>query len=228
MVSESIQKEVTTLTKLAPKTGESADDFSRRVAKRVNVLADKDDQNWEALSEDAQAWVNGVITADANETTIDTLSVPEGEPAEEPAPEEEASSEPAEEATEEESSVSEGKSAKKGAAKKKAAPKKAAEPKADKKVAAPKPAKAAKPAKEPKVAKAKSNGPTTRGRKSNFEPDQKIKLLVKENPHREGTKLFKMFAKYKDGMTVGELVKAGIPYSNIRYLAQTAQHIKVV
>jgi hypothetical protein len=226
MVAEAIQKQVLALTKLEPKDGEDADAFSRRVAKRVHDLADKDAQNWEALSEDAQAWVNevGIAAADA---TIDALSVPEGEPAEDPAPEEEASAEEPAEASEEETSVVAEKSVKKAVAKKKAAPK---EPKAKPAAKAKVEPKAAKPAKEPKakpVAKAKANGTGTRGRKPAFGRDAKIKLLAKENPHRPGTKCFKMFAKYKDGMTIGDVIKAGVPYTNVRYLSGLG-HIKLV
>jgi hypothetical protein len=53
-----------------------------------------------------------------------------------------------------------------------------------------------------------------------------IKVLAKENPHREGTKLFKYFSKYKDGMTVAAAEKAGIPPKNIAYL-KSLGHIKV-
>jgi hypothetical protein len=41
-----------------------------------------------------------------------------------------------------------------------------------------------------------------------FSDRAKIKLLVHEPPRREGTEAHARFAKFKDGMTVGEYVKA--------------------
>jgi hypothetical protein len=38
--------------------------------------------------------------------------------------------------------------------------------------------------------------------------DKKIKLLVKENPHRPGTKVYERFKLYRSGMTVREAVEA--------------------
>lgn len=69
-----------------------------------------------------------------------------------------------------------------------------------------------------KAAKAKSaDAKTTRTR---INPDFKIKLLVAENPHKEGQILFGKFALYTDGMTVGEAQEAGITARYIRYHEQ--------
>lgn len=71
----------------------------------------------------------------------------------------------------------------------------------------------AKPAKTTKpVAKA-----TARAKR--LAPDAKVRLLTKENPHREGTRLHKLWSLYKTGMTVQAALDAGIPAINLRYLA---------
>jgi len=54
-----------------------------------------------------------------------------------------------------------------------------------------------------------------------------IKILAKENPHRDGSKLYGYFKKYKEGMTVAAALKAGVPLVNVRYL-RDAGHIKLV
>lgn len=46
---------------------------------------------------------------------------------------------------------------------------------------------------------------------------KKIHMLTKENPKREGTEAHKRFELYKNGMTVGEAIEAGITMSDIRY-----------
>jgi hypothetical protein len=58
-------------------------------------------------------------------------------------------------------------------------------------------------------------------------PTGTIKILVKGNPHREGTKLHGYFKKYKEGMTVEAALKAGIPARNIAYETSIGK-IKVV
>jgi hypothetical protein len=66
------------------------------------------------------------------------------------------------------------------------------------------------PAKKPapaakKKAPAKKAAPPARAK---YSDTAKIKLLVKENPRREGTEAHARFAKFKDGMTVGDFIKA--------------------
>lgn len=46
---------------------------------------------------------------------------------------------------------------------------------------------------------------------------KKIKLLVKENPKREGTASYKEFALYKSGMTVGALLEKGLRAAALRW-----------
>lgn len=65
------------------------------------------------------------------------------------------------------------------------------------------------PAKKPAAA-AKKKVPAKKAAvgRAKFSDDAKIKLLAKENPRRKGTEAYERFAKFKDGMTVGEFVKA--------------------
>lgn len=46
--------------------------------------------------------------------------------------------------------------------------------------------------------------------RSKFSPDAKIKILVDENPKREGGEAHKRFALYRNGMTVNEALEAGV------------------
>lgn len=64
------------------------------------------------------------------------------------------------------------------------------------------------PAKKPAAAKKKAPAKAKTVGRAKFSDDAKIKLLVKENPRREGTEAHARFAKFKDGMTVGEFIKA--------------------
>jgi len=59
-----------------------------------------------------------------------------------------------------------------------------------------------------KAKKVKSAAPG-RGRKSPFTEDQKISLLVKDNPRREGTAVFKQYEIARKSPTVGAYLKAG-------------------
>ena len=61
-------------------------------------------------------------------------------------------------------------------------------------------------------AKSKSNG---HARKSAFNPDHKITLLVKDNPKRPKSKEAKRFDKYKNGMTVAQAYEAGMDALNL-------------
>ena len=50
-----------------------------------------------------------------------------------------------------------------------------------------------------------------------MDQSQKITLLVKDNPKREGTNAFDKFALYKKGMTVAEYVALGGSPGDVRY-----------
>jgi hypothetical protein len=65
------------------------------------------------------------------------------------------------------------------------------------------------PAKKPAAAKKKAPAKKAAVGRAKFSDDAKIKLLVTENPRRKGTVAHDKFAKFKDGMTVGEFIKAG-------------------
>jgi hypothetical protein len=89
-----VQEELLALTKVKPKAGESAEDFTVRVFKKADALADADAQNWEALSDDAQVWVNKNKEALENETELyQPLELPEAEDEPEEKAEEAASGE---------------------------------------------------------------------------------------------------------------------------------------
>ena len=62
-----------------------------------------------------------------------------------------------------------------------------------------------------KKAKAKkAKKPATNGkRQRKFSDDQKITLLVEGNPRRKGSATYKIYALYKDGMTVGQFLQKG-------------------
>jgi len=66
------------------------------------------------------------------------------------------------------------------------------------------------PAKKPApAAKKKASAKKAAVGRAKFSDDAKIKLLVTENPRRKGTVAYEKFSKFKDGMTVGEFIKAG-------------------
>lgn len=77
--------------------------------------------------------------------------------------------------------------------------------------------------KEPKEKTMPSKSANGRG----FDPNAKIKLLVKENPYREGSGRYKRWQKIKDGMTVAAALKAGFAPVNLRYCVSDG-HIKIV
>lgn len=116
------------------------------------------------------------------------------------------------------------------------------EPEARKLVKTTRPDKGAKPNKEKEkpVRKVNSKEPeatqrravakkvaTAKARGGGVNEDATIKVLAKKNPHREGTKLYNYFEKYKSGMTVGALLKAKVPPKNIAYLKGLG-HIQIV
>jgi hypothetical protein len=198
-----IQAELLTLSKCQPKPGETAEAFTQRVVKRVNALADANSDNWEQLSEAAQAWMNANTTADDRNDPLALLDLEAAMPAAE-APVRESV---AEEATEEESADVVEKSVE---ANGKVKVKKADKVKFAKEV------KTVKPKAEAK-AKVESNG--KRGRKP-LGPDGDAKIrVVSKPPSREGSKRQEMFAKYRNGMTVNKAVEAGVPHAWIRWHA---------
>ena len=101
------------------------------------------------------------------------------------------------------------------------AKKQPAAPKAEKadKTAGKAAAPAKQPAKQPAAAKEKAEA-STRGRKSAIDPNTKLRLLVKENPKREGSAGYERFqAGYIDSKakTVQQALDAGATLADIAY-----------
>jgi hypothetical protein len=225
--------------KLRKQEGEDYTDFAIRASTRVNKCTDA---QWKELSAELQTWNNSVMELTEGKSREDTPELPEleGFPVDEEETavdedgvvQEEASGESedgenTEEGTDEgvdasaegeEDVVPQQRRGKSNKQEKKmpravTAEKEKAPPKAVAKKAA-----AAKPA----AKKAATNGARMR-----LDPEAKIKIVAKENPNREGSGRYKRWAKYKDGMTVKEAIKAGFSPVNIHYSVSDG-HIKLV
>jgi hypothetical protein len=214
--------------------------FASRGAAKVNKLSQ---EKWDELTEPLQKWVNGTLEAidkkqdlpelkgfpepaadDGAEAGDETEHDPEtgevtdegeggtdagdAEPDAEPEDGVDGEAEMEQEAASSEDGEPAGKIPKRGVKpKKKSVAKKVATPK---------------PAKEKVVKKAaKATGRTS------LNGDSRIKVLVKENPYREGTGRYKRWAKLKDGMTVAQALKVGFEPVNLRYCVADG-HIKIV
>lgn len=169
MSSLNIVADLQSVIKLPANPEESAKAYAERLALKANGI--KDDQ-WQALKEETQLWVNSALEAIEKKKEI---PLPAGiEAALAPAASSEESGEEAEGEAE-----------------------------------APSKAKAAKPN--------KAIGGATRGPKGGFALTDKITLVKKENPFREGTKCFNWYALYKPKMTVEAAIEAGVPRHHIRW-----------
>jgi hypothetical protein len=212
-----IYEQLLSAAKVELKAGEAFPAFAKRAALRVNKLEDVD---WKVLSEDLQEWTNGVMKALDAKTEIPALEgFPEqDEASEETTTEDEASDgdEVAPDGAEAAEEASEAPARAKPKVGKKAAPA------GSKKAVAPAKAKGAKPA-----AKAKNGAGKGRGRPSGFAEDAKIKLLVKENPHRKTSGDFKKFAKLASGVAVSSVIAKGVDLAYLRY-AQQRELLKIV
>lgn len=136
-------------------------------------------------------------------TTEETEKQPAKKPAQKPA---QKTTAPAEKATKEKTVKTEDK---KTAAKKatKTAPAKKVAKTAAKKLA--KGASKTAPAAKKQSTKAAAADGVRRGRKSSFDEGQKIKVLVKDNPKREGTSAYDTFEQLKKSKTVGDFFANG-------------------
>jgi len=208
-----VQSELAKVLKLKQKDGEDLDAYARRLAVAANKIPD---DAWETLSEPAQLWVNAALKAIEKKEELPVLSN-NGDTAEAMSSEKEADPGEAAEGTKqgapaqsEESDVAT----------------KSVKSSTKKKVAVAKPKKAVATKAPAKVKGAGVTGESHRGPKPKFAADAKIKLLVKENPHNEGSGRYKRWLKYKDGMTVAEAIKAGLKYVNLRYSVSDG-HIKI-
>lgn len=198
--------------KLRPEPGESHDAFAVRAALRVNKCSDPE---WERLSNDLQRWTNKALeardthaaipelvgfraTAVAEETAADAGG---GEPpAAESAAEDTAEAEDGANAT----PYAKGKS-KRAPSKTRSVVKQ-------------------KPAKEAKVSSGGRDAP--RGWGAAYPLNAKIVVLVKQNPHRDGTARAARWPKYRTGMTVKEALSAGFSSTDLRHGVRD-KHIKV-
>jgi hypothetical protein len=188
--SEELQKELLSRSKLTPKEGEAAEDFTVRVARKFHTGTDEE---WEELSdvEGAQEWVNHNV--ETNEGMHDgvywLLTVPETE---------QSAQEGAEEGEPDsgDEGMATGKTSKKGA-----------------KAGAVKNGNG-----EAKKAKKESNG--RKGRAGRFPMDAVITVLATENPKRKGSEAASRFAKYKTGKTVFEMLTAGVRWTDLNWDAE--------
>lgn len=185
-----VREELEAATGSSRRVREANEAYRERLMVAVNELSD---EAFGELSEEAQNWMDAAVKAfdedrasppfpDEPHVGVDVTSLER--PLPKPAKGEPALTSETQSASTAPAKSAEAKKAPKAAPK--ATPKKSAAPKA------PKP-----------------KGPP-RNRKGAFEDTQKIKVLAKENPRREGTGRFKRFAKYKNGMTVAEARKLGI------------------
>lgn len=232
-----VQKELTELTKVGRLSDENTQVFYKRIFTAANAITDA---QWAKLSDETQLWVNAASAAIEKGEPIpgfdgEVAVEASGVAAEAPAPKKgkkKAATVKAEEpAVESEKPAKKAKKEKKVAAEKPAAtteeevpvkPAKVAKTSAKKEVAKP-----AKQVKKAPVAAAKANGKAKpkvakegdggKGRKPKFLDTGKIKINVKDNPFRKGTKSEKWFNNYKNGMTVRAAIEAGTPRHHINW-----------
>lgn len=205
-----VPKSLTEALGMSKKSSEAEDAFAKRVAKKAEDIPEED---WKELSEDDQRWVNSVLEAIDKGTAL---------PGADDDVDDDAGGDSSD-GEEEEEKPKRGGKAKATAAKKPTAASK--KPASKKPAASAKTADAEKPAPKAKAKTAKDGG-GKRGPRGLFTDDDKIKVLVKENPFRAGTKNAKFFDKYAAGMTVGEALKAGVPRNKLRR-HQRMGHIKI-
>jgi hypothetical protein len=232
-----LYKELGQAFKLKRQEDETFTDFAIRASTRVNKCTDA---QWKELSAELQTWnnevmemreANAALTADAEPGEFPELEgFPEEEAseAEETAVDEdgvvqEASEEEAEEATEEGTEGEATEEEQDAEAEIEKATKLKQEPEGRRKMRTAvaekeKPVAKARVVAKAKVAApakaAKSNGDSSRTR---LDPEAKIKILAKENPHREGSGRYKRWSKYRDGMTVAAALKVGFNSGDIQH-----------
>lgn len=218
-------KALCAVAKTKPKAGESFDDFVKRLTDKISNVTDPE---WQSLGDGsaAQTWHNDAMTALDSRKAAKAAARKNGEdevaaqaaialpeldgyeavPAEVEDADSPADGSDAEEAVDPDTGEVTEKKAAKPAKEKKSKKEKKAKP--EKKV---KPAKVAKE-KKPKAAKKEGE---TRGRRSLFEDTEKVKILIKPNPHREGSSRFKEYEKLLDGKTVEANVEHGVSRQQI-------------
>ena len=204
VVKMSVTAELIQKLKLKPKADETSEEFSKRAHQKVAALPDVG--GWDDLSDEAQAWYNRylIATEDSKKTKKTPMDI-EKEILQyttlKPEPDEKAEEFIARVITlelpvvkeEQHKAVEKTEDTEKETTVANSASKSNGKPEAKKAVAADK-----KP----------SGG--VKGRPK-LPDDAKISILSDKNPYREGSGSFKAFEKYKDGMTVAQAEKAGIP-----------------
>jgi hypothetical protein len=242
-----LYKELGEAFKLKRQEGESFTDFAIRASTRVNKCTDAE---WKQLSAELQTWNNDVMQlreenaaldkdaepaefpeldgfpADEEETVVDEDGVVQEEDGEEDGAEENTAAEADEGVDEsaegEQDAVAEDDPPQRQRGKpnkqEKKMPTRAVTAEKDKA-----PPKAAKKAVE-KPAKKAANGS---GKRTKLDPEATIKILSKENPHREGSARFKRWSKYRDGMTVAAALKAGFNAGDLQHSVADG-NIKIV
>lgn len=225
--------------KLKKQEDETFEDFAARASTKVNNCTDA---QWKELTHELQVWCNATLEAREKSEAIPDL---EGWPEEAVDPEtgevsedadasgaSETDGDPDESGETGEETVAEGDNSEQDAGSSEKAPvarkKLKSAPKVAAKTSPKKPqtgkakamsAKSVSPKPAKKAAAGKGNG--------KISDDDKIKLLVEENPHRQGSGRYKRWSKYKDGMTVAAAIKAGLNLGNIHHSVEDG-HIKIV
>lgn len=223
--------------KLRKQEGESFTDFAMRASARVNKCTDA---QWKELSAELQTWNNSVMELTEGKSREDVPELPEldgfpedDEPAvdEDGVVQEDASGEAEDdENTEEEAdegvdAAAEGEQDAEPPSRRRGKPNKQEKKMPTRAVTAEKEkTPTAAKAKKATVAKKVTNGSGSRTR---LDPEATIKILSKENPHREGSARFKRWSKYKEGMTVAAALKAGFNAGDIQHSVADG-NIKIV
>lgn len=211
MTLKAITKELLGAARIKWKTGETAREYCERVHEKIQKVPD---EVWNALSDPAQEFHNANIRAmDAAvearkkgtevEDEFALLEIPNEVEEHHSASAEEGNVEEVGEADDPAETAPRGKEN---------SPMKAA---TRKKEAVPaKKAAAAKTTTERRKVAVPRDG---RGRQGSFPLEAKIKVLIKDNPKREGTDAHKRFSKYKTGMKVEEALKAGLRWGDLKW-----------
>lgn len=215
MAKENVHAELSNALKISQKKGEEDEAYLKRLVGKADKMLDKD---WGRLSKATQSWVEDAMDAiDGRED----IPLPAGFGDDEPEDEEQEDEEETEVVEEETEVVEEDDEDE--APKRRGRPKgKAAKP--EKKAAkgigkSVKETKAAKP--EKKAAKGKKKGNGISGKRARlFSDEQRVTVLVKDNPKHEGKASYDRFELYergKKGMTVRQALDAGVTSSDLKW-----------
>lgn len=223
MAKTTVYDEVVSAFAIKQKKGESVQEFLRRLVSAMDtkleqeakLKGDKKDKVWKTLSKKAQDWFNLSIDS----WKEDKLPLPDGLEADENEDEAEA------EADEKPAKNGKGKAGKKekaakgGKGKSKSAKDDDEADEADEDED-----------EKPKKKAKKGKGGIAGKRAPTYKPDQKLTLLVKKNPKKEGTGAHERFENYfsKKVKTVGDALKAGVKMADLVWDSHPdRQYIKI-